>query len=114
MNAYAMVGEVFNIPKSSKVKKILQNVLARVEEILTDVLKRSGMTGTDKNFHSVHAIKTKIHKGMMMFSLLADFPLAPACAACSGGITFAHCFVLLINSSETVNKIFSEKIVLIC
>ena len=72
------------------------------------------MRGSNENFHSLHAIKTKIHKGMMMFSLLADFLLAPASAACSGGITFDYCSVLLINSSETVNQILCKKIVLIC
>ena len=70
---------------------ILQNVLGRVEEILTDnVMKRSGMRGPSENFQSIHAIKTKIHKSMMTFSLLADFLLALASAARSSGITFEH------------------------
>ena len=76
-------------------------------------MKRSGMRSSNENFQSVLAIKTKMHKGMMTFSLLAEFLLAPASAACSGGITFDHCSVPLINSSETVNQTFSEKIVFI-
>ena len=102
MNAYAMVGEVFHIRKSSQIKKFLQNVLVRVEEILTDnVMKRSGVRGNEK-FQSIHAIKTKIHKSIMTFSLLADFLQATASTACSGGITLDHCSVLLINSNENV------------
>ena len=95
VNAYAMVGEVFHIRKSSQIKKILQNVLARVEEILTDnVMKRSGMRGSNENFQSIHAIKTKIHKSMMTFSLLEDFLMAPTSAARSSGLTFDHCSVV--------------------
>ena len=55
---------------------------------MTDnVMKHTGIRGSNENFQSVHAIKTKIHKGMMTFSLLADFLLASASAASSGGIT---------------------------
>ena len=91
MNAYAMVGEVFHIPKSSKMKTFLQNVFDRVEEILTDnVMKRFGMRSSNENVQSIHGSKTKIHKSMMTFSLLADFLLGPASAARSGGITFDH------------------------